>query len=321
MSPPRPAPTERLAVPDGEPEKKKISLSPVQVTAGAMASVSSAVVASFFGVAGTLIGAALASVISTVSAALYSTSLARTNDRLRQVRVQLAAPGSPGSPGRTAADTADPAGATAVLDGPADGPDAVARPDDEQDGSEPDDAAAGTRVLPAALDPRRAPAPRATRWPRVAGYAVAIFGLAMGIVTGVEIVSQQPVSALVGAQEASSTTTLGELTRTSSSPAEDPGAPAPTTTPAPATETPGDGTGTGTTAPTTAAPTTPGPTTGTPTEAPPPTGTPTAGPTEGTEAPPTGPSPQPPDGGAAPGGGGGAAPGGAGGIPPAAPAP
>ena len=55
------------------------------MAASALAAVSSAVLLSFFGVAGTLIGAALASVISTVGAALYSTSLKKTNDRLRQV--------------------------------------------------------------------------------------------------------------------------------------------------------------------------------------------------------------------------------------------
>src|SRR5438128_12346473 len=66
-------------------QPKKTSLSAAQVAASALAAVSSAVVASFFGVAGTLIGAALASVITTVSASLYATSLKKTNERLRKV--------------------------------------------------------------------------------------------------------------------------------------------------------------------------------------------------------------------------------------------
>src|SRR6059036_207725 len=66
-------------------QPKKTSLSAAQVAASALAAVSSAVVASFFGVAGTLIGAALASVITTVSASLYATSLKKTNERLRHV--------------------------------------------------------------------------------------------------------------------------------------------------------------------------------------------------------------------------------------------
>ena len=49
------------------------------MAAGALAAVSAAVVASLFGVAGTVIGAAVASVVSTVGAALYGESLRRTN--------------------------------------------------------------------------------------------------------------------------------------------------------------------------------------------------------------------------------------------------
>lgn len=272
MTSPRTSPAERPDEAADEP--KKTTLSPVQITAGALASVSSAVVASFFGVAGTLIGAALASVISTVTAALYTNSLSRTNERLRKVRVQLAAPGSPGQP---AGD------ATTELTQP------------------PAEAAAETRVLPAALDPRRAPAPRrGPRWPRVAVYAVAVFGLAMVIVTGIEIVSQQPVSALVGAEEASSTTTLGEITGDSSTDDEDPGTPAPTPAPSttsetPATGTPGDDTGTST-------PSTSGTTTETPSEAPEETGTSTAEPTDPSDGTPQdeGSTDQEPDGGTSP---------------------
>ena len=46
------------------------------MAAGALAAVSAAVVASLFGVAGTVIGAAVASVVSTVGAALYVEYLA-----------------------------------------------------------------------------------------------------------------------------------------------------------------------------------------------------------------------------------------------------
>ena len=208
MSSPRTEPTDRRPD-DPVDEPKKSQLSAVQIAAGALASVSAAVVASLFGVAGTLIGAAVASVISTVSAAVYSNSLSRTNERLRQVRVQLAG----------TAVSRRPAEAAATADEPA---------------AEP-----ATRVLPATLDPRRAPAARrAVRWPRMAGYAVAVFGLAMAIVTGIEIVGQQPVSALVGAQEASSATTLGELTDSSSSRDTTPTPPPPTPAPSTTSDTP-----------------------------------------------------------------------------------
>ena len=173
------------------------------MVAGALAAVSAAVLASFFGVAGTVIGAALVSVVSTTGSAVYSASLSRTTERLRKVRTQLGG-------GRGTASE-DPAG---------------------------DDTA--TRVLPAHLDPRRpAPAPRSllarVRWPRVAAYTAAVFGIAMAIVTGIELIGKEPVSALVGGSETSrSSTTLSELVTASSSSDTTPSSPG-TTSPADAT--------------------------------------------------------------------------------------
>jgi hypothetical protein len=48
--------------------RQPIHINPIAVIAGALASVSAAVVASYFGVAGTLIGPAVVSVISSVAA-------------------------------------------------------------------------------------------------------------------------------------------------------------------------------------------------------------------------------------------------------------
>ncbi|MEX5718851.1 hypothetical protein [Geodermatophilus maliterrae] len=194
--------TETSDRPDETAEKPpRTQLSATQVVAGALAAVSAAVLASFFGVAGTVIGAALVSVVSTTGSAVYSASLSRTTERLRKVRTQIG--------GRPSA-TADAAG---------------------------DDTA--TRVLPAHLDPRRAaPASRPllarVRWPRVAAYTAAVFVLAMAVVTGIELIGQKPVSALVGSDTSSSSTTLGELATVSSS--QD------TTPTSPATTSPADGT-------------------------------------------------------------------------------
>ncbi len=87
MSEPRPAaPRPPTPVPDSTgttamavaPEPARpLGLSATQIAGGALAAVTAAVAASFFGVAGTLIGAALGSVVSSIAAALYSTSLAR----------------------------------------------------------------------------------------------------------------------------------------------------------------------------------------------------------------------------------------------------
>jgi hypothetical protein len=208
--------TEIDARPDAAAEKPRTTLTVTQVVAGALAAVSAAVLASFFGVAGTVIGAALVSVVSTVGSALYSTSLSRTTERLRRTREAPVPP--PGAP--------------------------------------------ATRELPPALDPRRAPAPRRRpRWARVAAYAAAVFVVAMAVVTGIELVGQQPVSALVGGSDrGTSSTTIGELSTASSGRDVTP----PDTGPAPPT----------TDAPTTDAPTTDAPPTGTPDDDADPTPTP-----------------------------------------------
>ena len=209
MTSPRPETTDRTEQIEDKEKPQGTQLSATQVAAGALAAVSSAVVASFFGLAGTLIGAALASVISTVSAALYSNSLQKTNEKLRRARGQVT--------GRLS--TADE---TEV---------ASAAP-----------AAPATQVLPAHLDPRRAPARRSRpRWTRVAVYAAAVFVMAMGIVTGIELIGQKPVSAIVGGTETSKSTTLSELTTASSSSEQqdddDASTPSSPTTTAPATGT------------------------------------------------------------------------------------
>jgi hypothetical protein len=178
-------------------QPKRAQLSAVQVAASALAAVSSAVVASFFGMAGTLIGAALASVIATVSTTLYTESLRRTNEGLKRVLI-----------------TRQTAPATS--------------------GKEP----TAPRTLPAALDPRRPPAKlRGPRWSRVAVYAVAVFVVAMGIVTGIELIGQKPVSALVGNSHSSGTTTLGELSNASSHRDTTPSTPSSPATSTPATTT------------------------------------------------------------------------------------
>jgi hypothetical protein len=194
MSSPR---TETTRRPDDADQPSRTQLSAVQISAGALAAVSSAVVASLFGVAGTLVGAALASVISTICATLYSESLKKTNERLRAVRQNLGTrPG--GAPAQAASQPLPP-------------------------------------VLPTSLDPRRSPSPRRRpRWIRGAGYAAAVFGLAMGILTAVELIGQQPVSALVGGSSSSGTTTISSLTDASTSRDSTPSAPT-STTPAPST--------------------------------------------------------------------------------------
>jgi hypothetical protein len=58
-------------------------LSVNKLLAGAGAAVTSAVIGSFFGVAGTVVGAAIGSVASTIATSLYERSLNTTSDRIR----------------------------------------------------------------------------------------------------------------------------------------------------------------------------------------------------------------------------------------------
>lgn len=64
---------------------ERIQLSMAQVAASCLAAVSAAVLCSFFGVAGTVIGTAATSLVATVGSAIYGYSLRRTKNRLRRL--------------------------------------------------------------------------------------------------------------------------------------------------------------------------------------------------------------------------------------------
>jgi hypothetical protein len=70
----------------------KFELSIVQLIAGCLAALTAAVVASRLGVAGTLIGTAVASIVAPVGAALYTLSIRKTHTRLQHLRPQQRGP-------------------------------------------------------------------------------------------------------------------------------------------------------------------------------------------------------------------------------------
>jgi hypothetical protein len=123
-----------------------------KLLAGALAAASGAVVASFFGIEGTLIGAALVSLLVAPAEALYTHSLASAH---RVARRSLAR------------RMGEQAGAS-------------------QEGTSQE----GTSQAH----------PQPIRWQRVAVAAVAAFGLAVGAITGVEAVANQPLASLVGSR-------------------------------------------------------------------------------------------------------------------------
>jgi hypothetical protein len=77
--------------------ESSLGLSVTQILGGALAAATSALAASFLGVAGTIIGAVVGSVVATVGSAIYAHSLRTAGVRLRMVRVQaIPAGASPG---------------------------------------------------------------------------------------------------------------------------------------------------------------------------------------------------------------------------------
>ena len=209
--------------------------------AGALAAVCAAVAGSYLGVAGTLAGAAIASIIGTVGTEIYARSLKRGAEKLQTMTPTfIKAPAAVGTPPVEAAT-------------------------EEESPSHTVPAGTGGR-LP---------------WKRIALIAGAVFVLAIGALSVVELFAQRSVASMVG-HNSSGTTTVSSVLDGGGSQQNDNPTPAPSATPT-ETETtePGiaprqqdteapttDPTATSgpTTAPTTGAPTTDAPQT-------PPTGT------------------------------------------------
>jgi hypothetical protein len=82
-SPATDQPISANAVPAEQEKKSWLDLSPTQVAGGALAAMTAAALGSRFSVEGTVVGAALASVIAAVASALYTASLRRTREAVR----------------------------------------------------------------------------------------------------------------------------------------------------------------------------------------------------------------------------------------------
>src|SRR4051794_36248624 len=139
-----------------------IDLGVSQVAASALAAVTSAVAASTLGVAGTIVGAGLGAVVATVGSALYTHSLRRAGDRLRELK--------PVDDGRWPMPR--PRGSTRPA-----APDAEAPSTTAAGTSAPDDEAAARRP-----------------WKRNAVMIGGGFVVALAVVTGVEGLLGHPLS-------------------------------------------------------------------------------------------------------------------------------
>jgi hypothetical protein len=235
---------------------KKAGLSPLEVGAGAGAAVIAAFATSYLGTAGTLTGAAVASVVGTVGTSLLRSSaqtsahrLKQTTTRLRDTRVQHTevtdvrpVESEDVDPYGTqlfgASDWIDPetrgrlAGPTAADPGSSWEP-------PTQRLSGPDGTTAGRPYLPGGT----AGAERSGesggrigqglrrvrgRWVVTGAGALAAFALALGAITGIEAAAGKPLSGLAG-RESGGGTTLGRATGADSG--SDRSTPSPTPTP------------------------------------------------------------------------------------------
>ncbi|WP_127501768.1 hypothetical protein [Actinoplanes solisilvae] len=138
-----------------------------KIIAGTLAAVSAAVVGSFLGVAGTLIGAAVASVIGSLGTELYSRFIQRGSNKIKSTFVTE--PAAIGTPPVVAARREVPS----------------------------DEPVPASTVYAAR---------RNVRWGRIVAVAGALFVLAMGTLTAYELIAGRTVADAVGHKTSSSTT-------------------------------------------------------------------------------------------------------------------
>lgn len=170
--------------PEQEPKPKLLDLSPVQLTGGALAAMTSAVVGARLGVAGTVLGAAVGSIVAGVAGTLYTASLRRTKDKISSVIVSK---------------TDD----TEVEIVPvSSGPDAVADPDASTRTTINDTrtlqlplAADPAGPLATVVDPTGPAQPKRRRpWKTVLVSTAAVFALAFAAITTFEILTGHAIS-------------------------------------------------------------------------------------------------------------------------------
>jgi hypothetical protein len=214
---------------------RRFDVTAIQAVSSMLAALTGAVAASSLGIAGTMIGAGLMSLASTVGAAVYKHYISSGNERLRAAAATLAPLLDPAAAHRGSANPRGDHAAT-TQESPRPRAAAVSAWGDGSPGpSAP--AARGSTVaqllasadrdtvdLPpvgpgepggaelAAGDAepgRRGPQWSRRRWLVLAGSALGAFVIAMGVVTAVEVIAGKPLDAVVWHKHASGTTIGG----------------------------------------------------------------------------------------------------------------
>ncbi|WP_430783540.1 hypothetical protein [Actinoplanes sp. G11-F43] len=166
--------------------------------AGTLAAVSAAVLGSFLGVAGTMIGAALASLISSIGTEVYHRSINHGTKRLQSAFV--VAPAAVGTPsvqaGEETSPSDTPVSPTAASSSP---PTTSGLPTAVGLSAKTDSStAAGSATTPG----------RGIRWQRVALVAGAFFVLGMGVLTTAELFAGRSAADVTSGRENGSPTIL-----------------------------------------------------------------------------------------------------------------
>jgi hypothetical protein len=236
-----------LPVAEAPPSRRKATdLSFTRIAAGGLAAATAAALGSRLGVAGTIVGAAIVSVLSAVATVFYHRSMERTKRVMLEARDRLAVDGAVVPVARRTAAT-EPTEWMAPTE-----------PREPTERFEP--AVPVGRFEPAVPAVRRtvgaARASRRRRWIAVAGAAAAVFVLGMGVVTGIELASGGTLSGgggttvgrVLNNQQGAITTTT-TVTTHQTKPSTGGSATGTTTThsaPTSSASTSGSGTGTGT---------------------------------------------------------------------------
>lgn len=182
-------------------EQSGLGLSAPQVAGSALASVTAALAASWLGVAGTIIGAALGSLFATVGAALYAQTI--RNSKVAVAKIVPTRPSTPGSMprgGRT-----NGTGLTNEV-----GPDEVPQGDQQTEEFEM------VRAQQAGLMDRL----RALKWKRIAAGSAVVLVIALGAITAVEQLTGSSVSRYTGGND-NEGTTIGRVFDRSSTTSDD----------------------------------------------------------------------------------------------------
>jgi hypothetical protein len=182
-----------------QPDRKRLELNPTQVAASSLGAVTSAVAASYLGVGGTLAGAGVGSVVATVGGAVYGHYLEHTRQRVRAAIIRTSAHAPVSAPQASTNTTLRQQPSPTSRADSADAPEASAGGApavSEKDLSEKD------LSMGAWLRSRRL---------ALGVSALATFGLAVGVITGVEAITRKPVSAVVKGTNDTGSSTLGEL--------------------------------------------------------------------------------------------------------------